>query len=313
MAFSGRSASSLTSVRIAITGASGFLGSALAVRLRFRGAIVQRVRRDEKAAAPDIAWRPDGKDGSLSALNGAAAVVHLAGEPIAQRWTDATKRAISESRIGPTAGLAQALARLDTPPGVLLSGSAIGIYGNRDSEELDEESAPGSDFLAQTAVGWERATLPASAAGIRVVHLRTGLVLSPTGGALTKMLTPFKLGLGGRFGSGKQWMSWISLSDWLAAVEFLLDASLAGPVNLVAPNPVTNDEFSRTLARVLSRPALAHVPARAIELLFGEMGRATLLTSQRVHPRRLMEASFEFGCPTLEQALRAELADKSES
>jgi len=295
--------------RIGITGASGFLGSALAKRLHSRSIIVQRVRRGSQAVQPDVAWQPEKSRAQLAALSGAAAVVHLAGESVAERWTPAHKRAIRDSRVGPTGLLARALAELPAPPRVLLSGSAIGIYGDRGDEELDEASAAGSGFLADVARAWEDACAPARDAGIRVVHMRTGIVLNPAGGALAKMLTPFKLGAGGTIGSGRQWMSWISLGDWLSAVEFLLaEPSLSGPVNLVAPNPVPNEEFTRTLARVLSRPALAHVPAFAIDLLFGEMGRATLLGSQRVHPRRLMEAGFEFGCPTLEQALRAELA-----
>jgi hypothetical protein len=242
-------------------------------------------------------------------LDGVAAVVHLAGEPIAERWTAERKRLIRESRTGSTQVLASSLAQLPSPPRVLLSGSAVGIYGNRGDEELDESSAPGGGFLAETAIEWERATAPSTAAGIRVVHLRTGIVLNPTGGALAKMLTPFRLGLGGTIGTGRQWMSWISLADWLAAVEFLIaENSVIGPANLVAPNPVSNEEFTQTLARVLSRPALTRIPALAIDMLFGEMGRATLLAGQRVHPRRLMDAGFDFGFPTLEQALRAELA-----
>ena len=295
--------------RVGVTGASGFLGSALAKRLHSSSIIVQRVRRGSQAVQPDVAWQPERGSAQLAALSGAAAVVHLAGESVAERWTPAHKRAIRDSRVGPTALLARSLAALPEPPRVLLSGSAIGIYGDRGDEELDETSASGSGFLADVAREWEDASAPARDAGIRVVHLRTGIVLNPGGGALAKMLTPFKLGAGGTIGSGRQWMSWISLGDWLSAIEFLLaEPSLSGPVNLVAPNPVPNEDFTRTLARVLSRPALAHVPAFAIDLLFGEMGRATLLGSQRVHPRRLMEAGFEFGCPTLEQALRAELA-----
>lgn len=304
------SSSDPDSPRIAITGASGFLGCALANRLHDRRVVVQRVRRGAQAVPPDVAWQP-GKEVAvnLAPLNGASAVVHLAGAPIAERWTSAHKRVIRDSRVGPTSLLARSLAQLSDPPRLLLSGSAVGIYGDRGDEELDESSALGTGFLADVASAWEQATAPAAKAGIRVVHLRTGIVLNPSGGALAKMLTPFRLGAGGTIGSGKQWMSWISLGDWLSAVEFLLaEESIAGPVNLVAPNPVPNEEFTRSLARVLSRPALARVPALAIELLFGEMGRATLLASQRVHPRRLMNARFEFGCPTLEQALRAELA-----
>lgn len=305
------SSSDLASARVAITGASGFLGCALANRLHNRHVVVQRVRRGVQAVSPDVAWQPQKTSvTNLASLSGASAVIHLAGAPIAERWTAAHKRAIRDSRVGPTALLSRSLAQLSDPPRLLLSGSAIGIYGDRGDEELDESSALGTGFLADVARAWEEATAPAADAGIRVIHLRTGIVLNPGGGALAKMLTPFKLGAGGTIGGGKQWMSWISLSDWLNAVEFLLvDESITGPVNLVSPNPVPNEEFTRTLARVLSRPALAHIPAFAIDLLFGEMGRATLLGSQRVHPRRLMDARFEFGCPTLEQALRAELAN----
>jgi uncharacterized protein (TIGR01777 family) len=295
--------------RIAITGSSGFLGSALAAHLARDGVEVIRVRRAAHVAAPDIAWNPASGVLAAESLEKLDAIINLAGEPIAQRWTDARKREIVESRVHATALLARTIASLREPPRVLLSGSAIGIYGNRGDEELDEESAPASDFLAQTAVSWEEATEPARSGGVRVVLLRTGIVLGSGGGALAKMLLPFRLGLGGRIGSGRQWMSWIGLSDWVAAARRLLMLEdLDGPVNLVSPNPVPNLVFTRTLARVLGRPAVAHVPAWAIELGLGEMGQATLLASQRVHPRRLIHAGFEFGCPTLEQSLRSELA-----
>ena len=294
--------------RVAITGATGFLGSALANHLNKHGVVVQRIRRGAQAVPPDVSWQPERGTGDLSALSGAAAVVHLAGASIAERWTSERKRAITDSRVGPTSFLARSLAKLPDPPRAFLSGSAIGIYGDRGDEELDESSVAGAGFLAETAVAWERAAAPAVDAGIRVVYLRSGIVLSPHGGALAKMLTPFRLGVGGKIGGGAQWMSWIALNDWLSGVQFLAEAeAVSGPVNLVSPNPVPNEEFSRTLGRVLSRPAVTHVPALVIDLLFGEMGRATLLASQRVHPRRLMDAGFEFGCPTLEQALRAEL------
>jgi uncharacterized protein (TIGR01777 family) len=237
-------------------------------------------------------------------------VVHLAGEPIAQRWTAERKRRIRESRTKGTALLASTLASLTRPPAVFLSGSAIGYYGNRGDEELDENSSAGTDFLAGVAQQWESATAPAAAAGIRVALLRTGIVLTAEGGALGKMLLPFKLGLGGRLGSGTQWMSWIALEDWVRAVRFVANAtSMSGPVNLVAPNPVRNAEFAQTLARVLGRPSFAPVPTFALELLFGEMAEATLLASQRVRARRLLEAGFEFRQLTLEQALRAGVRD----
>jgi uncharacterized protein (TIGR01777 family) len=298
--------------RVAITGASGFLGSGLAASLQSDGLITHRVRRANRVSPPDIAWQPSRDFVDIKALEGVDAVINLAGEPIAQLWTAKRKATIRNSRVATTALLAQSLARLSRRPRVLLSGSAIGIYGDRGEEELDESSALSSDFLATTAEAWECAATPASQAGIRVVLLRTGIVLGPSGGALAKMLVPFRLGLGGRVGSGEQWMSWIGREDWVRAVRFLLTAeSLSGPVNLVAPNPVSNAEFGRTLARVLGRPALGRVPAAVVNWLLGEMGRSTLLTSQRVRPRRLMEAGFEFTHPTLEQSLRAELARPS--
>jgi len=293
--------------RIVISGASGFLGSALARRLSSEGTTLQRLRRGPRAAAPDIAWRPDAGEIDPSLLDGAEVVINLAGAPIAQRWTERHKREIVDSRIRATGLLARSIAELRGPPRVFVSGSAIGIYGDRGDEELDESSSPGSDFLARTAMAWEEATEPARLAGVRVVLIRTGVVLNPRGGALGKLLLPYKLGLGGRVGSGLQWMSWIGLEDWVNAVVFMLTADLSGPVNLVAPNPVPNAEFATTLGRVLARPARIPVPNAAINLVFGEMGRATLLASQRVHPRRLIERGYEFSYPTLEQALRREL------
>ena len=301
------SSRSNSSRRIVISGASGFLGSALARRLNSEGTTLQRLRRGARAAAPDIPWRPDAGEIDASLLDGAEVVINLAGAPIAQRWTERHKRAIVDSRIKATGVLARSIAELRGPPRVFVSGSAIGIYGDRGDEELDESSSPGSDFLARTAVAWEEATEPARLAGVRVVLIRTGVVLNPLGGALGKLLLPYKLGLGGRVGSGLQWMSWIGLEDWVNAVLFMLTADLSGPVNLVAPNPVPNAEFATTLGRVLARPALIPVPNAAINMLFGEMGRSTLLASQRVHPRRLIESGYEFSYPTLEQALRREL------
>jgi uncharacterized protein (TIGR01777 family) len=297
-----------TGPRVAITGASGLLGSALAVRLREDGSTVHRLKRGTRALAPDIAWNPDAGTIDAAALEGVDAVVNLAGESLLQRWSEGRKRRIRESRVRSTTLLARALASLRQPPRVLLSGSAIGIYGDRGEEELDERSSAGSDFLASVAREWEQAAEPARAAGIRVTLLRTGVVLSRRGGALAKMLLPFRMGIGGRIGAGGQWMSWIALTDWVRATLFLLSRdALAGPVNLVAPNPVPNHVFAKTLARVLSRPALAPVPSGAVGLIFGEMGRATILASQRIHPRRLLEAAFEFEHPTLEGALRQEI------
>jgi hypothetical protein len=242
-------------------------------------------------------------------LDGVAAVIHLAGEPIAQRWTGARRGAIRESRVRGTELLARTIAALDRKPDAFLSGSAVGYYGDTGDEAVDEESASGNDFLAQVAREWEAATGAARSAGVRVVLLRTGIVLSPHGGALERLLPPFRLGVGGPIGTGRQWMSWIALEDHLRAMEHAIaTVGLHGPVNLVAPNPVTNAEFAATLGRVLDRPAIVPVPAFALELLYGEMARATILAGQRVLPNALLRNGFHFAHPTLEEALRFELA-----
>ena len=296
-------------VRVAITGSSGFLGSALAAELARDGVELIRLRRTQQVAAPDISWDPAAGVLNPASLEGIDVIINLAGEPIAQRWTDARKRAIVESRVQGTTLLARTIASLRQPPRIFLSGSALGIYGDRGDEELDEESSRGNDFLADTATAWESATEQAQRAGVPVVLLRTGIVLGRMGGALAKLLVPFRLGAGGPLGRGRQWMSWIGLTDWIAATKYLMaNEGVSGPVNLVSPNPVPNSVFARTLARVLGRPAIARVPKWVVEMTFGEMGRATLLASQRVHPRRLTSAGFEFASPTLEQALRSELA-----
>jgi uncharacterized protein (TIGR01777 family) len=234
------------------------------------------------------------------------AVVHLAGENIAGgRWTAARKEEIRRSRVEGTRRLSESLARLTRRPKVLVSASAVGFYGNRGDEILKEDIAPGSDFLAQVCRDWEAATDPASRAGIRVVHLRSGMILSPVGGALKKMLLPFKLGAGGRIGSGTQYVSWIAIDDTIGVIHHaIVTESLQGPVNGVAPTPVSNAEFTRTLARVLSRPAIAPMPAFAARLAFGEMADALLLASQRVMPTRLQATGYQFRYPELERALR---------
>jgi uncharacterized protein len=296
---------------VAVSGATGLIGGALVETLRARGLRVRRLVRTLRGdSADDVVWDP--MRGSLApeALDDVDAVVHLAGEPIAQRWTNDRKHAIRESRVRGTEQLAHAIARMARKPSVLLSGSAVGYYGDRGGEPLDEQSAAGTDFLADVAREWEHATAAAADAGVRVVLARTGVVLSPKGGALAKLLLPFRLGVGGPIGSGRQWMSWISLHDQIRAIEHALGSSaMAGPVNFVAPNPVTNAEFAATLGRVLTRPALVPVPRMAIELLYGEMARATILAGQRVLPKALVADGFEFAQPTLEQALRHELAD----
>ena len=241
-------------------------------------------------------------------LAGCDAIVHLAGAPIAQRWTASHKREIRESRVRGTALIASAVAEMRVKPRVVLSGSAIGYYGDRKDEELDERSVAGSGFLASVSREWEEAAAPIAAAGVRLVLLRTGMVLSREGGAMGKLLPPFKLGLGGPLGTGKQWMSWISLDDHLRAMEHALVAdSLHGPANLVAPNPVQNAEFTSVLGHVLGRPAVIPVPRFALTLALGEMAEATALASQRVAPRALLAAGFQFSHPMLEGALKAEL------
>ena len=290
---------------VAITGASGFLGSALAAHFRATGDLVVTVGR---SPGSDVRWDPARGTITGAALGDADRVVNLAGSTIGQRWTAAVRPDLKASRVAATRLLCETLARQSRRPAVLLSGSAIGIYGSRGDEWLDESSAPGSDYLAEVASAWEAATAPAREAGIRTVLMRTGIVLHPRGGALAKMLLPFQLGAGGRLGDGRQWMSWISRTDWLAAVAHLAgDAARAGAVNVVGPEPVTNATFTDTLGRILRRPTVAAVPAFALKALFGEMAGATVLASQRVRAGVLEASGFRFSHPTLSSALRAEL------
>jgi len=303
-----------TQLTVAISGSTGLIGSATVRVLEQRGHVVRRLVRRSAQTDSEISWDPETETIDATRLAGVDAVINLAGESLAQRWSDGVKRRVRESRVKGTTTLARAIASLDPKPRAMLSGSAIGIYGLRGDETLDESSTLGDDFLASVAKDWEAATQPATDAGIRVVNLRTGLVISPDGGALAKMLPPFRMGVGGRLGDGTQWMSWIALADYVEAVTFLLDqTSIAGPVNLVAPNPVTNEEFTRVLARVLRRPAFFNVPRAALTLAMGEMAEATVLASQRIRPRRLLEAGFNFSLPTLEAALRAELTRSARS
>jgi len=296
---------------VAITGSSGVIGSGLSHALAERGSVVKRVVRREARGPDEISWHPDRSEIDANGLAGVDAIVNLAGENLFQRWTDSAKERIRESRVSGTSALARAIASMsdDARPRVLLSGSAVGIYGDRGDESLDEGSSLGDDFLAVVCKEWEAATRPAADAGVRVIALRTGIVLAREGGALSKFLLPFRLGLGGRLGSGQQWMSWIGIRDMIGAIVWLLsDARTAGPVNLVSPNPVNNAEFAHTLARVLRRPAVLPVPHLALELLLGELADAAILASQRVRPARLLQGGFEFAHPTLEAALRAEVA-----
>ena len=297
-------------LRVAVSGASGLVGRQLCAFLSTGGHQVRRIVRTHPSAERlDVAWDTRSGTVDLHTLDGVDAVVHLAGENIADgRWTPARKRAIRDSRVEGTRQIAEALAALPNKPKVLIAASAIGFYGSRGPEPLDESSAAGRGFLPETCVAWEEATRPAEMAGIRVVHLRIGLVLAGAGGVLAKLRTPFSLGLGGPVGSGRQGMSWISLDDLIGAVMHCLrDESMQGAVNAVAPDPRSNAEFGRALGRVMRRPAFAPLPAPMVSLLFGEMGRELLLRGSFVQPRRLIERGFRFEHPRLEQALAFEL------
>ncbi len=297
-------------MRIAVTGSSGLVGGHLVGVLRASGDDVYRVvRRSTQAAESQIAWDPGKGTIESAKLDGVEAVVHLAGENIAGgRWTAARKQAILESRVGGTRLLCETLAGLDRRPPVLVCASAIGYYGDRGDERLTESSPPGRGFLVEVCEAWEAASMPARDAGIRVVNLRIGIVLSREGGALAKMLTPFKMGIGGKVGSGRQYMSWIALEDLIRIIKHVLDCDqLSGPVNAVAPNPVTNRQFTKILGRILRRPTLAALPGFVARLAFGEMGNELLLSGARVIPQKLGETGFEFRYPMLEGALRAEL------
>jgi uncharacterized protein (TIGR01777 family) len=297
-------------MRIAITGATGFIGSQLAAFLSTGGHEVLRIGRGAvRPGVVDVSWDPHRGQLDGRALEGVDAVIHLAGASIADRWSDAHKRAIRDSRVEGTSLLAHTLAGLSRKPRVLLSGSAIGVYGSRGDEVLDEGSHFGTDFLADVGRAWEAATAPAERAGIRVVHLRTGIVQGAAGGALAKQAPLFKLGLGGPLGSGTQWVSPIALDDHIGATHFcLMRDDIAGPVNLVAPDAVTNATFTKVLAHVLSRPALAPAPAFALRLALGrEMADATVLASQRVVPGALQAKGFRWRHASLEQMLRFEL------
>jgi uncharacterized protein (TIGR01777 family) len=296
---------------IAVTGASGFIGSAVVATLAAEGHRVLRLVRRPAESGDEVAWNPDGGQIDAARLEGVDVVVHLAGESIAGgRWNAERKQRIRQSRVAGTGLLAGALARLASKPRVLVSGSAMGVYGDRGDEVLTETAAPGTGFLAEVGQAWESAADPARRAGIRVVHPRFGMVLHPSGGALERMLPPFRMGLGGHLGNGQQWMSWITRADAVAVIRAaILDETMSGPVNATSPNPVRNSEFTRLLGAALHRPAIAAVPAFALELLFGELAREALLASQRMIPARLTELGFQFNHPDLESALVAVLSD----
>jgi uncharacterized protein (TIGR01777 family) len=293
-------------LKILLTGSHGLIGSSLRRALPADGhEVFALVRAPPRPGAAEVQWDPASKFIDRAGLTGLDGVVHLAGENLAGgRWTAARKQRFRMSRVEATAFLCQTLAELARPPKVLLSASAVGYYGDRGPDWLTEESPPGAGFLARLCRDWEGATAPAAAVGMRVAHLRFGIVLSREGGALAKMLLPFKLGLGGPLGQGSQFWSWIEIRDALAAIRHLLNSSsLAGPVNLVAPQPVTQREFAKALGRSLGRPAFLPVPAWALRLLLGEMADAALLASARVVPARLVAAGFRFRYPELPSAL----------
>ncbi|NNE12573.1 MAG: TIGR01777 family protein [Ilumatobacter sp.] len=297
-------------MHVGITGASGLIGTALTQHLRQHDHQVSALVR-RTAGTHEIEWDPSGGRLDPAAIEPLDAVVHLAGAGIGDhRWTEEYKQTILDSRVDGTTLLANTLASLGSDgPRVLLSGSAIGFYGDRDDETVDERSVGGTGFLPEVCRQWEAATAPAEAAGVRVAHLRTGIVLSSQGGALKKMLPLFKFGVGGKFGSGEQWMSWISIDDEVRAISHLLTADREGPVNLTAPNPVRNAEFVDTLGDVLNRPSFVPVPKFGPKLLLGpELAEALLFDSQRVEPAVLLaEEDFAFAHPDLTSALRSAL------
>jgi uncharacterized protein len=292
---------------VAVTGAGGLIGSRLTERLRGDGVRVLRLVRRAPAGEDEVRWSP--AEGTLDAerLEGVDGVVHLAGENVGARWTPERRRRIRESRVEGTALLARALAGLRRPPAVLVQASGVGIYGDRGDAAVDESSPTGTGFMAELGRAWEGASAPAEAAGIRVVRLRLGVVLSREGGAIGRMLLPFRLGLGGPLGSGRQWMPWISLPDAVEViVRALRDERLSGPVNAVAGS-VRNAELTRALGRALRRPAVLPVPAFALRALFGEMADEALLSGQRVVPAKLEALGHPFLHPTLEEGMRAAL------
>lgn len=287
--------------RVAVSGARGLVGNALLPRLRDGGwDVVELARRPQPGG---VVWNPSG-DWDSSPLEGIDAVIHLAGASVGERWTAEHKAEIRDSRTRGTESLCRGLLALKRRPAVLVSASAVGLYGNRGDAVLDEDSGTGDGFLAEVVEGWEAACASAREAGIRVVNLRLGVVLAEEGGALAKMLPPFKMGAGGPIGDGRQYLSWVALSDAARAFEFALDHLKPGQYNLVAPEPVQQREFARTLGHVLHRPAVVPLPAMAVKLMFGQMGEEVLLYSQRVSSKRLRDAGFAFEWTTLDRALR---------
>lgn len=310
--------------RILISGSSGMLGGAISAALRQRGANLLRLVRREPSGPEEVPWDPScyKRDTNqmaieIARIEGINAAVHLSGANVAgHRWTAAYKREMTESRAGTTRALSEALAKLTNPPSVLVAASAVGYYGDRGDEILDEDSAAGQGYFPTLCAAWEAATQPAEDAGIRVVHLRFGMVIGRDGGALARLAPVFRLGLGGPLGNGRQWMSWISETDAVSAALFAITGAgnsppLSGPVNAVATTPVTNAEFTRDLAKAVHRPALLPMPAFALRLVFGEMADEALLSSTRATPKRLLAAGFVFAHPTLPNAFAAAINPSS--
>jgi uncharacterized protein (TIGR01777 family) len=294
----------MNSSRLLVSGASGPIGAALLPSLKARGYSVTRLVRGAATGPDQVTWNPT-QPLSPDSVSGFDAVIHLAGESIVGRWTEARKRRILHSRTQGTRHLAEAVANAAQRPRVFISASAVGYYGNRGDEILREDSPSGEGFAAEICRQWEAAAQPAAAAGIRIVQMRLGVVMSADGGALKKMLLPFRLGLGGRLGDGRQWWSWVAVDDVVGAIQHVLDNdSLKGPVNTAAPKQVTNAEFTRTLAGVLNRPAIFPMPAFAVRLVFGQMGDELFLASQRVEPAKLTASGYQFKHPELRKALQ---------
>jgi uncharacterized protein (TIGR01777 family) len=296
-------------MKILISGASGLVGTHLIPTLKAKGHEIFRLVRKTPKAADEIQWDSEKGfgEGERAKLENFDAVVHLAGDNVAsENWSEEKKRKIRDSRVVGTRVLVDALKTLENPPKIMVSASATGFYGSREDEILTEDSASGTGFLAEVCTAWENESIKAEEFGARVVMPRIGIVLAKDGGALEKMLTPFKFGVGGRIGSGKQWMSWIALEDLIRVIHFALEnEDLRGAVNATAPNPVTNEEFTRTFGKVLHRPTILPVPEFAIKLMFGEMGETLLLEGARVVPKRLPENGFEFKFTNLEEAMKA--------